>query len=128
MMVAPSFHRGAEAFDSSVDGCVDVRSCPSDAERPGVLEVNRDDAPEPLASGIAVNWFEQDSNALDTPRVPRDNREHPVFRVRARLRADRRLITEHHDALHVWPERQGVRQPPAPRNERYSRRAAFEMQ
>jgi len=80
-----------------------------------VFEIDGDNAPEPLASGIAVNGFDDDLNALDTSRVARHNSEHSIFRIRAGLRADRGLIAEHHDALHIRPERQGVRQRPAPR-------------
>jgi hypothetical protein len=96
-----SFHRGTETLDGPVDGRVDVRSCPPDLQRPGVFEVNGDSAPEPVAPAMALECSEGDSNALDAFRVTRDDCEHPVFRVRARLRADNGIIADHHDARHM---------------------------
>jgi hypothetical protein len=65
-----------------------------------VLEINSDGALHPIAVSVAGDWREDDVNALHTLGVAGHDREHPIFRVRARLRTQEGLITSHDDAVH----------------------------
>jgi hypothetical protein len=78
-----------------------VASGCSDPERGGAVEIHGHGALEPRAFSGAVNGREDDADALDTPGVARDDRKHPVLRVCARLRTQKRFITGDGDPVHA---------------------------
>jgi hypothetical protein len=97
----PPVHGGTEALDGAINRLVHVHSSRLNPHHGCVVKINGYNTPEPVAVGIAVNWSEDDSNALHTPRMARHDGEDPVLRVRSRLGADSGLITDHGDAVHV---------------------------
>jgi hypothetical protein len=100
LLDAPS-QGAAQPLDRPVDRGVHVRSSGSYSQYACGFKRHRDSAGNLVTGPACVHVPQQDTNPTDVPSVASQDREYPIFGVRAGLGADCVVLADDRDSIHA---------------------------